>query len=133
MSKLSMRLWSNTNLTEHAKQSVYQAYVHITLFCGSDAWTTHTRQDKILNSSLFVISYATLHTLVGHCYKHRGLGMYSMHQRIHTIKPATFALVWSRPPNAWWPYTKSHVRLICYWDTFHCPMIAPLQRQLQGW
>lgn len=48
-SKLTKRAWQNKYVTEKTKVRIYQACVLSTLLYASEAWTTNTGQDKILN------------------------------------------------------------------------------------
>ena len=49
MSRLSTRVWENTNLTTN-KIAVYNACVLSTLLYGSETWTAYARQERRLNS-----------------------------------------------------------------------------------
>jgi hypothetical protein len=48
MSKLNKRVWENNKLTVHTKVQIYRACILSTLLYGSEAWTTHARQEKKL-------------------------------------------------------------------------------------
>jgi hypothetical protein len=50
MSKLKKRVWENNKLTLHTKVQIYRACILSTLLYGSEAWTTHARQEKKLNT-----------------------------------------------------------------------------------
>ena len=50
MSRLSTRVWENTNLTTNTKIAVYNACVLSTLLYGSETWTAFARQERRLNS-----------------------------------------------------------------------------------
>ena len=50
MSRLSTRVWENTNLTTNTKIAVYNACVLSTLLYGSETWTAYARQERRLNS-----------------------------------------------------------------------------------
>ena len=50
MSRLSTRVWENTNLTTNTKTAVYNACVLSTLLYGSETWTAYARQERRLNS-----------------------------------------------------------------------------------
>ena len=50
LSKLSKRVWENSQLTLNTKLKVYQARVLSTLLYGSESWTTYARQDNRLES-----------------------------------------------------------------------------------
>ena len=49
MSRLSTRVWENTNLTTNTKIAVYNACVLSTLLYGSETWTAYARQQRRLN------------------------------------------------------------------------------------
>ena len=50
MSRLSTRVWENTNLTTNTKIAVYNACVLSTLLYGSETWTAYARRERRLNS-----------------------------------------------------------------------------------
>ena len=50
MSRLSTRVWENTNLTTNTKIAVYNACVLSTLLYGSETWRAYARQERRLNS-----------------------------------------------------------------------------------
>ena len=50
MSKLSTRVWENTNLTTNTKIVVYSACVLSTLLLGSETWTVYAQLECHLNS-----------------------------------------------------------------------------------
>ena len=50
MSRLSTRVWENTNPTTNTKIAVYNACVLSTLLYGSETWTAYARQERRLNS-----------------------------------------------------------------------------------
>ena len=49
-SRLSKRVWENKKLTLNTKMKVYQACVLSTLLYGSENWSTHSVQERRLNS-----------------------------------------------------------------------------------
>ena len=50
LSRLTKRVWRNSNLTEHTNIQVYKACVVSTLVYGSESWTLLSRQGRRLNS-----------------------------------------------------------------------------------
>ena len=50
LTRLTKRVWTNSELTMKTKMAVYNACVVSTLLYGSETWTTYTRQEKRLNS-----------------------------------------------------------------------------------
>ena len=50
LSKLSKRVWENSQLTFNTKLKVYQACVLSTLLYGSESWKTYARQENHLES-----------------------------------------------------------------------------------
>ena len=49
LSRLTQRVWRNSNLTEHTKIQVFKACLVITLLFGSESWTPRSRQERRLN------------------------------------------------------------------------------------
>ena len=50
LSKLSIKVWDNNNISLNTKLRVYQACVLNTLLYSSEIWTTYARQENRLES-----------------------------------------------------------------------------------